>query len=79
MNSRLVYLKLKSLKSGKLEIEGPPKAFVYPPGPGWLYLLKDGIPSEGKKVMVGNGDGPPVDEEALANVLAKSNPPARTG
>lgn len=72
MNSRLVYLKVTSISSGIITIQGPPTANIYPPGPGWLYVLKDGIPSPGKKLMVGDGSGPPVDEEAIANVLANT-------
>ena len=62
-NSRLVYLEVTS-KDGLLIVRGPPNGNIYPPGPGWLHLVVDGIPSEGMKVMVGNGKGPPVDETA---------------
>ena len=65
-NSRLVYLKVtSSFENGFLTVRGPPNGNIYPPGPGWLHLLVDGIPSEGMKVMVGSGKGPPVDEAAL--------------
>lgn len=63
-NSRLVYL-LFSYKNEVFTIQGPPHGNIYPPGPAWLYIIVDGIPSEGRKVMVGNGDGPPVDENAI--------------
>lgn len=53
-------------------MQGPPSNLIYPPGPGWLYLLNDGIPSVGKKIMVGDGNGPPVDEAAISNVLAST-------
>jgi hypothetical protein len=43
-----------------LYIRGPRDGGVYPPGPGWLYLIVDGVVSEGKKVMVGTGGSPPV-------------------
>jgi Domain of unknown function (DUF1929) len=58
-NSRLVYLKV-IFGNGLLTVRGPPNGNIYPPGPGWLLLVVDGIPSEGMKVMVGNGKGPPV-------------------
>jgi hypothetical protein len=62
-NSRLVYL--ESNREGDiLKVTGPPNGNVYPPGPGWLYVVVDGVPSKGIKVMVGDGRGPPVDEEA---------------
>jgi hypothetical protein len=70
MNSRLVILKPFSLSGGKLQVQGPPSAQVYPPGPAWLYLLNDGIPSTGTKVMVGDGTGPPVDSAAIEYVLS---------
>lgn len=72
MNSRLVTLKATSISSGIIQVQGPPTVNIYPPGPAWLYLLNDGIPSIGKKVMVGDGNGPPVDEEAIRNVLAST-------
>lgn len=63
-NSRLVYLDA-SLKDDVLKVTGPPNGNVYPPGPGWLYVVVDGVSSKGIKVMVGDGRGPPVDEEAV--------------
>jgi len=67
-NSRMVYLRLVSsdLASGILVVEGPPSSGIYPPGPGWLYVVSNGIPSEGKQVMVGSGNAPPTDKGALA-------------
>lgn len=64
-NSRLVWLRTTIATDGSLTIEGPPDGKVYPPGPGWLHVLEDGVPSRGVKVMVGSGEGPPVDQEAL--------------
>ncbi|KAG9109346.1 hypothetical protein FRC07_008328, partial [Ceratobasidium sp. 392] len=50
MNSRLV--ELESVLQGRtLTIRTPPSALVYPPGPGWIYVLADGVPSTGKKLM----------------------------
>lgn len=72
MNSRLVYLKVLSISAGILQVQGPPTAQIYPPGPAWLYVLNDGTPSTGRKVLVGDGSGPPVDEAAIANVLANT-------
>lgn len=61
MNSRLVQLEVDTGGSGDgetdiIHIAGPPTPDDYPPGPAWLYVLDDGIPSEGIKVMVGNPD-----------------------
>jgi hypothetical protein len=63
-NSRLVYLS-SSFERGMLIITGPPNGNVYPPGPGWLYVVVDGVPSKGIKIMIGNGKGPEVDQGAL--------------
>ncbi|PPQ93279.1 hypothetical protein CVT25_015277 [Psilocybe cyanescens] len=57
---------------GVFTIQGPPHGNVYPPGPAWLYIVVDGIPSEGQKVMVGSGNGPPVDEDIIRNVIDNS-------
>ena len=61
-NSRLVYL-VSSISSDlmTISITGPPNGGVYPPGPGWLFVVVDGIPSEGKWVIVGDGRDPPVN------------------
>lgn len=67
-NSRLVYLKV-TFENDLLNVRGPPNGNIYPPGPGWLILIVDEIPSEGMKVMVGNGKGPPVDEAALSKFV----------
>jgi Domain of unknown function (DUF1929) len=65
-NSRLVYL-TSSLSDDKktLMVTGPPNGNIYPPGPGWLYVVVGDTVSKGIKVMVGDGTDPPFDEEAL--------------
>ncbi|GLB34682.1 putative copper radical oxidase [Lyophyllum shimeji] len=70
-NMRLVYL-VCSVAGDTLTVTGPPSGNIYPPGPGWIYFLVDGVPSKGVKVMVGDGRGPPVDEAALENLLQNS-------
>lgn len=66
MNARLVFLSMNMSPDRKsLVISGPINSRVYPPGPAWLYLVVDGVPSVGRKVMVGNGEGPPVDKAAI--------------
>lgn len=66
-NSRLVYLAFAQdpSDSGTLTVSGPPDGQVYPPGPAWIYLVVDDVPSVGTQVMIGDGKGPEVDEEAL--------------
>jgi len=73
-NSRLVHL-VASFDDGTRTVRfmGPPNGNIYPPGPGWVYCLVGGVPSKGVKVMVGNGQGPLVDEVALSNVLDNTN------
>ncbi|KAF8508372.1 copper radical oxidase [Gautieria morchelliformis] len=66
-NVRMVVLSCTVSNSGRtLTVTGPPSAGIYPPGPGFLYLLVDGLPSVGKKVMIGDGKSPPTDEGASA-------------
>ncbi|EUC55446.1 copper radical oxidase [Rhizoctonia solani AG-3 Rhs1AP] len=56
MNSRLVELESKLASDGRtLTVSSPPSGTVYPPGPAWIYVLADGVPSVGRKLMVGNG------------------------
>ncbi|KAK0239847.1 copper radical oxidase [Armillaria nabsnona] len=67
-NSRLVYLDV--VIEGKcLVVTGPPTPEIYPPGPGWMHVLDNGVPSKGLKIMVGDGKDPHVDKEALNYVL----------
>ncbi|KZT26562.1 copper radical oxidase [Neolentinus lepideus HHB14362 ss-1] len=70
-NSRLVYLaaSLSTNNEKTLTITAPPNENVYPPGPGWLYLVIDGVPSKGMHVLIGDGKGPKVDEVAWQNML----------
>ncbi|KAF8920993.1 copper radical oxidase [Mucidula mucida] len=71
-NSRLVNLVVQ-LEGDELVITGPPNGKIYPPGPAFLYVLEDGIPSSGKKIMVGDGKDPEVDHEAWNNVLKNTS------
>ncbi|KAF7295417.1 hypothetical protein MIND_01081300 [Mycena indigotica] len=65
-NSRLVYLDFKLPEDGdRLSIVGPPSGKVYPPGPGWIHIVVDGVPSEALHVMIGDGKDPQVDDAAL--------------
>ncbi|GJE90704.1 copper radical oxidase [Phanerochaete sordida] len=71
-NSR--YVELVSSRDGDVvTVNGPPDGNIYPPGPGWLFVVADGIPSKGVKVMIGDGQGPEVNEAAIANVLANTS------
>ncbi|KIM76040.1 glyoxal oxidase [Piloderma croceum F 1598] len=58
--------------SDELNITGPPNAYIYPPGPAWLYILGDGIPSNGTKVMIGTGADPPSSAEAYKGAIKYS-------
>jgi hypothetical protein len=69
-NSRFVKLVSSLSDDGKtLTVTGPPNERIYPPGYGWVYLLVGGVPSAGKRVMIGDGSDPPFDQEAMENVL----------
>ncbi len=65
-NSRLVYLVSELGEDGHtLTITGPSNGGVYPPGPGWLCIIAGDVPSRAVKIMVGDGQGPPVDHGAI--------------
>ncbi|KAK2466715.1 hypothetical protein APHAL10511_000973 [Amanita phalloides] len=67
-NTRRVVLE-HTLQGNTLTVKGPPNGSIYPPGPAYLHVLVDDIPSEGVKVMIGSGESPAVDLEAWKNVL----------
>ncbi|KZT56997.1 copper radical oxidase [Calocera cornea HHB12733] len=83
MNSRLVELECTCNlptaggNTTTLSIRGPSSIYIYPPGYGWLYVLADGIPSAGKRIMVGDGSAPPDDPAATANLLAQTSGPSQ--
>ncbi|KAF5372600.1 hypothetical protein D9758_005221 [Tetrapyrgos nigripes] len=74
MDQRLVGLVSElSRHKTKLTVIGPPSPTIYSPGPAFVFVLADGVPSFGSKTLIGTGAQPPLDEDALANVL--SSPP----
>lgn len=42
---------------------------VYSPGPGWIFVLADGIPSVAQEVMIGSGANPPYNAAATAKCV----------
>jgi hypothetical protein len=58
--------------AGTLVVTGPPDQYIYPPGPAFLYIIGDGIPSNGTKIMIGSGSNPPESRKATAGALAYS-------
>ncbi|CAE7186371.1 unnamed protein product, partial [Rhizoctonia solani] len=66
MDMRMVKLKCTLSSNRKsLTITGPPNAAIYPPGPAWLYVVHNGVPSKAQKVLIGNGGSPPVNQGAI--------------
>lgn len=57
MNNRQVQLDA-SYKGGVLTMTAPANSNIYPPGYAFLYVITDGIPSKGMRVMIGTGAGP---------------------
>jgi len=65
MNSRLVWLVADVEEDVReLRVTSPPNEQIYPPGPGWFFVLINDVPSEGFKVIVGPRE-PPVDQAAI--------------
>ncbi|KAF8590895.1 copper radical oxidase [Ramaria rubella] len=58
-NARLVYLDAV-LSGKKLTITAPPDAGVYPPGPGYIFVVVDGIASKAANSLIGDGKPPPI-------------------
>ncbi|KAJ7622046.1 glyoxal oxidase N-terminus-domain-containing protein [Roridomyces roridus] len=56
--SRLVFLE-NSLSGNTLTITAPPNGNIYAPGPAWIYVVADGVWSEGVQIMIGDGGNPP--------------------
>jgi hypothetical protein len=53
---------------GQLDIRlvnAAPTGKIYPPGPGLLFLVFYGFPSKATRKIVGNGQGPPVEQFAM--------------
>ncbi|KAF7298060.1 hypothetical protein HMN09_01027300 [Mycena chlorophos] len=63
-NSRVVFLE-HTLEGGSLTITAPPNNFIYPPGPAWLFVVADGVYSEGVMLMVGDGGNPPRPNQGI--------------
>ncbi|KAF7325737.1 hypothetical protein MKEN_00424100 [Mycena kentingensis (nom. inval.)] len=57
-SSRLVFLE-HELNGRTLDITAPPNGNIYPPGPAWIFVVVDGVYSEGVQVMIGDGGDPP--------------------
>lgn len=52
MNNRHVEL-VATLSGKKLKVLSPRTNGIFPPGYAWLYILADGVPSKGQRVMIG--------------------------
>ncbi|WAR57638.1 hypothetical protein PtB15_8B691 [Puccinia triticina] len=56
MDSRLVKMETAAdLQNNVLTVVIPPSPEIYPPGYAWLHVLVNGIPSTGKRIMIGSG------------------------
>ncbi|GAA5854744.1 hypothetical protein JCM9279_007012 [Rhodotorula babjevae] len=68
MSQRMVELAC-TLKGNKLTVTGPKTSGIFQPGPAWLHVVADGVPSKSTKVMIGSGASPPVSQSAIAKML----------
>ncbi|KAJ8517396.1 hypothetical protein ONZ45_g5405 [Pleurotus djamor] len=78
MDQRLVQLQA-TLSSDRrtLRVTAPANGAIFPPGPGYLYIVtNDGVPSVGKKAIIGTGASPPVDVAAISNMLSRTSGPS---
>jgi hypothetical protein len=54
----------------KLTVTGPPTPPLFPPVPGFIFVVTDsGVPSFGHRTLIGTGASPPVDEDASPSAL----------
>ncbi|KAJ7792251.1 glyoxal oxidase N-terminus-domain-containing protein [Mycena olivaceomarginata] len=65
MDQKLVKL-VSVLQGNQLTVTGPPNPNIFSPGPGWIIVMADGVPSVAQQVMVGDGGNPPEDPGATA-------------
>ena len=56
-NARLVYLDAE-LSGNTLTVTAPPDAGVYPPGPGYIFVVVDSVPSKAVSTLIGDGKPP---------------------
>ncbi|KAJ8514651.1 hypothetical protein ONZ45_g7827 [Pleurotus djamor] len=71
MDQKFVELRSSlSVDGSYLKITGPATPRLYSPGPGFIYVVADGVPSIGKKILIGPvGTQPPVDQGASEYML----------
>ncbi|KAJ8507234.1 hypothetical protein ONZ45_g10370 [Pleurotus djamor] len=76
MDQKLVQLGATLSRDKKtLRVTSPPNPRLFSPGPGFIFVVSDdGVPSTGKRVIIGTGAPPPVDEAAIANLLSQTEP-----
>ncbi|GAA99111.1 hypothetical protein E5Q_05800 [Mixia osmundae IAM 14324] len=71
MDSRMVTLVCSVDSTGTIiSATGPPNGYIFPPGYGWVYVVADGVPSRGHRIMIGDGSNPPESAKATAGALA---------
>ncbi|THV06218.1 hypothetical protein K435DRAFT_711766 [Dendrothele bispora CBS 962.96] len=72
MDQRLVGLVSELSADGtQLTVTGPPTPQIFSPGPGYIFVLADGVPSFGHKTLIGTGAQPPFDQDAFDSVLSR--------
>ncbi|KAK7460801.1 hypothetical protein VKT23_008730 [Stygiomarasmius scandens] len=76
MSTRYVKLISELSEDGStLTVTGPPTPQIYPPGPAYIYVVTgEGVPSFGRKTLVGDGQSPPADEAARISMLENTYP-----
>ncbi|QRV74666.1 glyoxal oxidase [Ceratobasidium sp. AG-Ba] len=78
MDMRMVKLPCSIGSNRKtLIVTGPPNANIYPPGPGWLFVSANGVPSKAQRVLIGTGGSPPVDQGAIDKWVLLASIPLR--
>ncbi|KAJ3564805.1 hypothetical protein NP233_g8050 [Leucocoprinus birnbaumii] len=74
MNSRHVWLPANVREdAAEISVTAPPHEKIYPPGPAWLFVLVDGVPSQGFKIMVGARE----PQAVIDNIISKGSRQAK--
>ncbi|KAF9493773.1 copper radical oxidase [Pleurotus eryngii] len=77
MDQKFVELRSTLSRDKKsIRVTAPANPRLFSPGPGFIFIVTDqGVPSVGKRLIIGNGASPPVDEGAIENLLENTEAP----
>ncbi|KAF4581352.1 putative PKS/NRPS-like protein biosynthetic cluster [Pleurotus pulmonarius] len=77
MDQKFVELRSTLSRDKKsIRVTAPPNPQLFSPGPGFVLVITDkGVPSIAKRLIIGKGESPPVDQGAIDNLLKNTEAP----